>query len=53
MVPRLQRTGPVSPFYHAFTACTGIFLPYLTYFRLYDTAMVAEVTTYCFKDNYE
>jgi hypothetical protein len=54
MVLRLQRTGAVSPFYHAFTACTWIFLPYLTYFRHYDAAIVAEVTmTYCFRDNYE
>jgi len=50
----LQRNGPVPPLYHAFTACTWIFLPYLTYLRLYDAAMVAEVTmTYYFRDNYE
>jgi hypothetical protein len=54
MVLRLQRIGPVSPLYHAFTAITLIFLPYLTYCRLYDAAVVAKVAmTYCFRGNYE
>jgi hypothetical protein len=54
MVLRLRRSGPVSPLSHAFAACIWIFLSNLPYFRLYDAAMVAEVTmTYCLSDNYE